>query len=295
MMDIGIGNGFRNKFTESVTLKDSRLAKNYIKILYTSTLIISLFILIIYSVIEPYLDWRSILNLPSNFDEDISKILMVIIILFSGQLFLKNILTILLSLQKTALNNLLLLLSNTLALIFILLLDVLGFNNLMTIAISYMISPIIIYVVATLVLFNGILRDYIPDNLKIDFKYLNNIMSLGIKFFIIQLTTVVMFTSANIIITQLYGPAEVTPYNISYRLFASTMVIFTIIIAPFWSAYTEAFVTKDFVWIKNAFKKLNHLFFLYVGLVTSLLFVSPWVFNLWVGENVIISFTLYIE
>ena len=294
MMDIGIGNGFRNKFAESIALKDFKLAKNYIKILYLSTLIISFIILTVYAVIQPFLDWSLILNLPSNFDEDISKILLITIIFFSGQLFLKNILTILLALQKTALNNLLLLLSNSLALIFIVLFDAIGFNNLMFIAISYMISPIVIYLSATLVLFNGILKDYIPDVSKIDFKYLNDIMTLGVKFFVIQLTTIVMFTSANIIITQLYGPSEVTPYNISYRLFASTMVIFTIIIAPFWSAYTEAYTLKDFVWIKNSLKKLNQVFFIYVGLVLALLFVSPWIFNVWIGEQVIIPINLSI-
>ena len=80
-------------------------------------------------------------------------------------------------------------------------------------------------------------------------------MNLGVKFFFIQITTIVMFASGNFIITQLYGPAEVTPYNISYRLFAATVTVFTIIIAPFWSAYTEAITMKDFTWIKKVLKK----------------------------------------
>jgi hypothetical protein len=48
-------------------------------------------------------------------------------------------------------------------------------------------------------------------------------MTLGLKFFLIQITTIVMFSSSSIIITQLYTSA-VTPYNVTYQLFAAAQI-----------------------------------------------------------------------
>lgn len=292
MMDIGLGNGFRNKFAEAVALNDHYKAKKFIETIYSSTVIIALGFFVVYSIVHPFLNWHKLLNIPNTFDENISLIVITVFCLFSLQLILKNITTILLALQKTALSNLIMFSGNLLALISIMILGKIGIANLKTISLTFMLSPITIYIGFTIFLFRKKLNKYIPEKLKIHREYFSNMMNLGIKFFFIQITTIIMFSSGNFVIAQLFGPKEVTPYNISYRLFASTMSIFTIIIAPFWSAYTDAITKNEYSWIKNALKNLNKIWVLFAFGLLMLLLASPFVYKLWVGERVNIPFFL---
>ncbi|MCE5177833.1 MAG: MATE family efflux transporter [Porphyromonadaceae bacterium] len=292
IMDIGLGNGFRNKFAEVVALNNELKAKKYISTLYTSTVIVSLSFLIIYTLLHSFLNWENILNIPTGFDENISRIVFIIIGLFSLQFVFKNITTILLSLQKTAFSNIIIFVGQLLSFCTILLLSKLGYANLMTISIAFMMSPILVNGICTYFLFRTKLKKYLPNKILVDKYSFNNMMNLGIKFFFIQITTIVMFSAGNIIIAQLYGPKQVTPYNIVNQFYQSGINIFSIITAPFWSAYTEAITKRDFSWIKNSINKLNKIWLLFALAVIIILLFSPLIFNIWIGQKVQIPFIL---
>jgi hypothetical protein len=48
---------------------------------------------------------------------------------------------------------------------------------------------------------------------------MKEIMGLGIRFFVIQIAGILLFSTGNIIISQLLGPEKVVPYNLSYQYF----------------------------------------------------------------------------
>ena len=292
MMDIGLGNGFRNKFAEAVALGDNERAKKLTETIYSSTVLIALSLFLFYLIIHPFLNWTRILNLPILFDEKIARIVLQVFALFTLQLVLKNITTILLALQKTATSNLIIFLGNLIALVSVLILGKLNSANLQSISFVFMISPILVFILASIILFRRKLIAYAPSNFRIHKEYFKSMLNLGLKFFLIQITTIVMFASGNFIITQLYGPEEVTPYNISYRLFAAALSIFTIITAPFWSAYTEAITKHDFSWIRMVLKKLNTTWIIFALCLAGILVMSPLIFKYWIGESVKIPFAL---
>jgi len=292
MLDIGLGNGFRNKFAIAVALKDNSKSKQLIETLYSATLLIAFSFFLAYSFIHPHLNWYRILNISNFFDENLSQIVYTVFGLFSLQLVLKNILTILLALQKTALNNLINLISSFLALILIIVWSRIGHVGLKEITLIYMLSTIFIDVFFTVFLFSNQLKIYSPRKLKIHRKCFSDIADLGIKFFVIQITTIIMFSSGNFLIAQLYGVSEVVPYNISYRLFSATMSLFTIILAPFWSAYTEAITKNDYSWIKESLGYLIKVYLLFVVGLLAFLLASPIIYDLWLGEKVAIPFSI---
>lgn len=296
MMDIGIGNGFRNKFAEAVAINDNDLAKEFVHTFYSSMGLIAFGFFLVFSIVNPFLNWHSILNLPNNFNENISLIVWVVFALFCAQLYIKNISTILLSLQKTTYSNALLLYGNIVSLVFILFLQRINMVTLLSIALSFMLAPIFVYLVASIKSFNGDLKrfkpslSYLPKR-----KYLKDLIGLGIKFFLIQITTIVIFSSSNIIITQLYGPSDVTPFNVAFRFYSSILVVFSIIITPFWSAFTEANAIQDYSWIKKSIKKLIFIWLIFSLGVIVLWFISPYIFNIWVGSSVIIPYYLSLQ
>ena len=293
MMDIGIGNGFRNKFAESMALGNKKLSKEYVQVFYSSIGVIAIGFFAVFLLVNPFLNWYLILNLPSSFDENISLIILVVFGLFCLQLYLKNISTLLLSLQKTSYSNALTFLGNFTALVFILILQHLKMISLFSIAISFMLAPVIVFLVASVITFYGKLKEYRPKVFSTPKKkYLSDLVGLGLKFFFIQATAVVIYGASNILITQLFGPAEVTPYNVAFRLYSSIQVIFSIIVTPFWSAFTEANAKRDFAWIRSSIKKLINVWILFSIGVFVLWIISPFVFRIWVGNEVAIPFTL---
>lgn len=289
MMDVGIGNGFRNKFAEAVALNKKDLAKDFVQTLYSSMAIISLIFIFIFSLANPFLNWHKILNLNSGFNENISVIVFVVFILFCIQLYIKNISTILISLQKSSISDSLGLYSNILALVFIFILQKTNQISLFSVAISFMIAPILMNTFATIKYFTHELIQYKPKLITLPQKrHLKELVGLGLKFFFIQITTIVMFSAGNIVISQLFSPADVTPYNVAFRLYSSVQGVFTIIISPFWTAFTEANARKDFDWIKSSIQKLIIIWGVFSFGIIILWAISPVLFKYWVGNEVII-------
>lgn len=83
---------------------------------------------------------------------------------------------------------------------------------------------------------------------------IKEIVILGSKFFWIQLTTLLLFQSNNLIIAHTCGNTSVAEYNIAYKYIGLIEMAFMIIMTPFWSAATDAYARKDYQWIKGILK-----------------------------------------
>ena len=121
---------------------------------------------------------------------------------------------------------------------------------------------------------------------------LKMIGSMGIKFFILQICALVMLTTDNLMITNLFGPVEVVPYDTAYKLYGVGNAVFIAIITPMWSKFTEAKLKGDFVWMKKMLRRLEYVWFLFtVGMVISIPFF-PFISNLWLGRDLVYGSTL---
>jgi O-antigen/teichoic acid export membrane protein len=100
------------------------------------------------------------------------------------------------------------------------------------------------------------------------------------------MAAVILYQTSNIIIAHLFGPAQVTPYNIAYKYFGVITMTFAIIMLPFWSAFTEAWIKKDIYWIKNTVNKLI-LIWVLIAITTIIMFVfSNFIYRMWVGKEI---------
>jgi O-antigen/teichoic acid export membrane protein len=100
----------------------------------------------------------------------------------------------------------------------------------------------------------------------------------------------VQFLTANILISQFFSPASVTPYQIAYRYVSLVMVVFSIICMPFWNATTDAYERQDMEWIRKANQKMNWMTLGIASLLIIMTIVSPLVYQLWIGGNCHIPF-----
>ena len=158
-------------------------------------------------------------------------------------------------------------------------------------AVNCLIPPLIM-LLATIFLFATKLREVAPTFKMIDFKYVSGILSLGVKFFILQIITIVIFQANSIIITRVVGPEAVVEYNMAFRYISVLTMFFNIMITPIWSATTDAYVRGDFAWIrKTLYLSRKICLIAIVGGILMTIF-SKQVYTLWLGKGAIdISYT----
>lgn len=98
----------------------------------------------------------------------------------------------------------------------------------------------------------------------------------------------------NVIISRNMGPTVVTEYNIAYKYFNTMYMLAVIIINPYWSAFTDAYVKKDFFWMKKQLKRLEGLWIISIPAIFIMVFLSNWFYKIWLGDNINIGWDISI-
>lgn len=192
--------------------------------------------------------------------------------------------------QRPAVNNAFGMIGNLLSLIIIYFLTNTTKGNLVLMSFVLSATPVAILLIASIVLYKGKYKHLKPSLHNIRWKHSGSLFALGVKFFILQIAALVIFSTSNIIIAQLLGAEQVAVYNISFKYFQIPIMLSVIIMLPIWSAVTDAFVRKDFVWLKGTLSTLNKISFLISIGIIIMLVISPFIYDYWIGERVHISF-----
>jgi len=82
---------------------------------------------------------------------------------------------------------------------------------------------------------------------------IKELLRSGSAFFLIQVAAVVVFSSDNLIVSHYLGAAEVTPYSVTWKLVGLAAVLQSLMFPALWPAYTEAYVKRDYTWIRRTF------------------------------------------
>jgi O-antigen/teichoic acid export membrane protein len=294
LFDIGLGNGFRNKFSEAVAAKNVSLAKTYVSTTFVLLSIIIGLVLVIFLIINPFLNWEKILNTEIETKYTLSVLANIVFVFFALQFIFKLTTSMLLADQKSSLVDLIGVSGSLLSLIIIYILLRINQRSLLFLGISLSVCPVVSLIIAYLVFFNGKYKIYKPSVQFVDLKKSKDLVGLGFLFFIPQICALIVFSTSNIIIVQIFTPVEVTLYNIAYKYFSLVIVFFQILVTPFWSAFTEAFVKEDTPWIKNVIHKLVMFWIISCLGVIIMIIISKWIFYLWIGDQIIIPFQLMI-
>jgi O-antigen/teichoic acid export membrane protein len=286
--DIGLGNGLRNKFAEALAKGDEMRAKIYVSTTYAILTIIISVVLLLFFCINPFLNWGKILNAPPELARELSVLAMIVFSSFALRFVLQLITTILTADQKPARASLFNLFGSIFSLIVIYILTKTTTGNLVYLGLGLAFTPVLVFSASSIWFYSGQYKKYAPSVKHIDFSLSRDLMGLGAKFFVIQIAAIVLYETANIVISQLFSPAEVTPYNIAYKYFGIVSMVFSIIMTPFWTAFTEAWHKKDLAWIQSTMKNLNRLSLLAILALLVMLSISSFAFRIWVGKEVVV-------
>lgn len=290
--DIGFGNGLRNKFAESVAKGEHEMARIYVSTTYAILSIIIALVLLLFFIINPILDWSKILNTPADMADELSTLALIVFVFFCLQFVLQLITTILTANQQPAKASLFNFFGSLFSALIIFILTKTTSGNLIYLGFVYGLTPILVLIFSSIWFYSNKYKKYAPSIKYVKFHYARDLMTLGIKFFFLQIAGIVLYQTSNIIIAQLFGAAEVTPYNIAYKYFNIISMVMGIIMTPYWSAYTEAWIKKDIIWIKDSMKKLKIIWILLSIVTLIMLSASNFIFRLWVGKEIIVPFSI---
>lgn len=290
--DIGLGNGLRNKLAEALALKDYNLAKIYVSTTYAILSLVIGIVAIAFIVANFFINWTVILNTDKALAPQLSQLALIVFGFSFLNFVIKLIGVVLYADQRPALANSFGSIGNMIILIVIYVLTKTTNGSLIYLGWTLSTVPVFVLMLASIYLYSTDYKLIAPSFKYINFKYSKDLLGIGVKFLVIQIVGLIIYQTSNIIITQFFGPAEVTPYNIAYRYFSTLNMVFTIILMPFWSAYTDAWVNTDIVWIKNIIKRTSKIWIGTTLLGMFMLFFSNDFFRLWVGTKIHIPFKL---
>lgn len=282
--DLGIGNGLRNRLSESLASSTPRISP---KVLVSSAYAILMGVVAIVAVVcgvaIAFVDWPALLS-AWNVDE---SLLCVVELSFLGMCF-SFVLTLCNSvyyaLQKAQVVNLISVCQQAVMLLSVWLLSLTGTSSLTAVAVFYVLSNILVYGVFTVYVFARN-RSLAPSPRCCSREVAKDVGGLGIMFFVAQIATLVLFTTDNLIVSNLFGPEQVTVYATANKVFTVLPSLFAALVVPLWSKTTVDYARGDIVEIRASLSKMRRLFAVAtMGVIIMVVAFKP-VVQLWLGRD----------
>jgi O-antigen/teichoic acid export membrane protein len=282
----------RNKVAESLARGERQTIRVYVSTTYAVLGIISICLLLLFLLIYSFIPWQAIFQAPAEFNTEVTQLVLIVFTFFCLQFVFALINTLLTANQRPAAAGYLSTIGSAFSLGVVFLLLQMGKSSLVYLGIGFGLANLLPLLGASIYLYRSQYNEFAPRWNSIDFSRSRELISLGLKFFFLQSAAIIIYSTDNMIITQMFGPDEVAIYGIAYKYMSAVTMFFGIVITPFWSAFTDAFHRNDLGWIERIMKQLIR-FWIYAAAVTIILvIVSGPLYRLWVGDMVAIPFAV---
>ncbi len=290
--DIGLGNGLKNKLTEANALGNITKARTYVSTAYILLGIIAVLLFSLFLFFNQFLSWTKILNATDYRGDDLNMVALVVVGFFCLQFVIQLVNIVLIATHSAAKVSLINALGQIATITVIYILTRLTTGSMYKLVFALAGIPLLVQLLASIWYFNSKYKQYAPGFKYVNFSYTRELLNTGGVFFMIQIGALLLMQTDNIIVTQLFGPGQLTTYNIAFKAFSVIVMVFSIIMMPFWSAYSDAYTRGDLDWIKNAMAKMYKVLFVVTVCAFALLLVSPLVYKYWIGKNTSVPFLL---
>lgn len=280
--DVGIGNGLRNLLAKELSEEQYEEAKKSISTAYCVLTCISGIVLLIVLILTTSIDWFSFFA--TDIDMRPTLAISFILICVNFVLSLSNTLLYALQLsERVAIRGIIVQVIN-LSGVWLLQRTLPG--SLVAMAILFGTSTMIVNIGNTINIFSN--RKNIRPSIKFfEKEKIRSICNTGIKFFIIQIMCLMLFTVDNLLITHYFGAEQVTPFHIADKMFKTAYTVLAAFLVPIWSRTTVAYVHKDYNWIQKNLKQASSVCALFIlGYFLLWLLFKPLV-ALWVQRELV--------
>lgn len=291
-MDVGFTLGLKNRLAEALAKDDYDRGKGLVSTTYFMMVVIFVPFSILLIVASPFINWCNILNVSQEYADTITITIQILSLFLSLQMIVNVFVAVVAAHQKTALSQLFQVIGQVCSLIIIACMSKFVEPSLVNLTFAYSLMPIVIVALASFYFFRGSMKRISPNYRSIDKRYIRDLWSLGVRFFIIQVQMILLYQSTNLLISHIDGPEAVTQYNVAYKLLNITSMVYMIILGPLWPAFTDAYTKGDYKWMKSIYNKMTFIFLAILGVIIIVTLLSPVIYKIWVGEKVLVPFSL---
>ena len=288
--DLGIGNGLRNHLSASIARNDKKESKKYISSAYFSVGFIVLSFSFLFPFIIRNLNFNKLLNIDSVIVSS-SALYVSVVVVFIGvmlQFWLKLVTSVLYAVQKSSINNFLVLCTNLLILFYVKFApSSSNDNNIIVMAIVHAVAVLIPLIIATLAIFHKKLDYARPSIAYISKTHIVRVLSLGGLFFVVQIAYMLIMSTNEYLITMTTNNSDVIDYQAYYKLFSLGSTIFALTLTPIWSVVTKAQAENNVEWIKKTYYRFILLAVLFSLGEFILIFITEPIMNMWLGKDAI--------
>ncbi|WP_407430407.1 lipopolysaccharide biosynthesis protein [Arcticibacter sp.] len=288
-LDIGIGNGLRNKLSQAMAEGNDVLGRKYVSTAFYYITIIFSVLLLAYSLLHPYLNWYSLLGIQTQDVTNLSSCVYIVIAVFTIRFVLQLIGVVLLADQKVYLHDSIMPLSNVLSLGLIFAFYASGRANFESVMLAISCTPLLVLIFFNVYFFRGRYRKLRPSISQVDHTLRNELLSLGYRFFLLQICGLIIFSTSEILVARLMDLQSVTVFNITSRYFGISFLLANMVMASLWSAFSSAWFQRDFAWIHGIIRKMHFINIGFICMNVVLFFFFRPLTQVWLGRELVIT------
>lgn len=288
-LDIGIGNGLRNKLSQAIAEGNEALGRKYISTAFYYITIIFSALLLAYSFLHPFLNWYSLLGIQPSDVANLSSCVYIVIAVFTVRFVLQLVGVVLLADQKVYLHDAIMPVSNVLSLGLIFAFYTTGTANFQNVMLAISSTPLLVLIFFNFYFFRGRYRNLSPAFGQVDHTLRNELLSLGYRFFLLQVCGLIIFSTSEILVARLMDMKSVTVFNITSRYFGISFLLANMVMASLWSAFSSAWFQRDFAWIAGMIRKMHYINIGFICMNIILFFAFRPLTQLWLGRELVIA------
>ena len=278
--DLGIGNGLRNEVSRYYAKEDKNGIFNCIKQTNSIFAMISIVMFFCVLVVGRVLIYFNVI--PQSF----FRPLIISSFFYSLSMFLGRTQAVALGIQKSWYLNL----TSSIGVFFSIILYkcMITYSVQPNLVLCSLINGLVILVPLSLIIIALLQKGYLsfcssePPN---DDDLKKVIIRNGTRFYVLQITSLVLFSTDNVLIKYLFDSYNVTKYSLIDQIYNVGASIFCVFLDSFWSGVAIHFEQNDIPWMSKTIKRLliMHCFFI-VGVSIVSLFINP-IICIWTGSN----------
>ena len=294
-LDVGIGNGLRNRFGEAVADGDTERARAYVSTAYFVLGAIFSVASIVVIIACYFIPWVAFVSksekvqgvqAASVSNNELMILAMLMFAAFAIRFVASLVYQIFYALQKAGMVDLFAMVGKVAFLIVIFLLIYFTDDSLILFGLGKTFTFALVPIAVGVYYFNKAFKPYRPSLKLASRKHFKGLFSLGMQFFLIKTSMIVIFSTNIFLISKFVGVEWVPQYDSAYKYMAVFILFFNIITNQMWSANTEAYRKGDMQWMKNAMKKINLIWLATLVAAAIMVVASPLVYKIWLQGKI---------
>lgn len=288
--DLGIGNGLKNAVTASLAKGERESASEYVSAGYTAIGVFVCAAAVGALGTTLILPWQSVFNTSAVSEHDLRLATSLVAVSLLANFWLGIVSGLWAAMQSPSTATAAGAFGNVVALLITWLASHFTERSVPVVAGIYGLSIVCAQLLSSIFFFR--FHPQLRPKICRDVRYFRPLLSTGLKFFVIQLAVLVVFTTDKLLISHLFTPAEVADYEIATKFFSVLTIFHGLIVGPLWTAYGDAFHRKDFSWLRSMLRHQLRVFCALACAAAVLLACAPAIIHLWVGSTVTPTFPL---